>query len=246
MIENLDEIITEMRDTIPEHSFVRKIGKKFFHGKSSKLYVVTPYWSAKMSEFSIRLLKRRILNAGHSCLIYQFPVKILSGNIYLTEEYFKEIKKDVRKDIKIFRSKYNFTEVIVIGMSLGCVNAPMISNDNPDVDGLILIVPGDSLAEGLWYGIGATKIKSLIKKHNINFQELEKDWKDLAPRNNIDNLFGKNIEIYISKSDEVIPYKTGSKLVKEMKDRGLNPLVIKNKNLGHYLTILKFIFLKKF
>lgn len=199
-----------------------------------------------MSQFPMRILKRRILKAGHSCLIYQFPIKILSDNVHQTEKYFKEIREEIKKDIREIKTKYNFSEVVVVGISLGCVNALMVTNKNPDVNKVCLVMPGDSLSDSLWRGIGTRKLRSQIKKHHINLPELEKDWRDLDPKNNIDGLSDKDIEVYLSRSDKVIPYTNGNHLVKDMKNIGLNPAVYKNTTLGHYLTSLKFIFFHKF
>ena len=246
----IDEIITEARDKVedsfPEHSIVKRISKHFFLGGRSKLYVVTPYWHASLSQLPMRILKTRIKKAGHSCLIYQFPGKILSENVHLTDKYFKEIQAEIRKDIKNFKDKHNFIEVIVIGMSLGCANALMAGNKNPDVNKISLVVPGDSLADSLWRSVGTKQLKNKIKKENINLQELEKDWKCLDPKNNIDGLSDKEIEIYLSRSDKVIPYENGGHLIKDMKNIGLNPIFFKNKKLGHYLTIFEFIISKQF
>ncbi len=243
---NIDKMITEVRDEFSTNSIVRKIGKRFFHGSSSKLYVITPYWKATMSDIPMRILEKRILKNGHSCLAYQFPKKILSENVYLTEKYFLKIQEEVKKDINDVKKKYNFSEVIVVGISLGCVNASMVANKNEDVNKLILVVPGDSLSESLWKGIGTRKLKSQIKKHHINLEELEKDWKKLDPKNNIDGLARKEIEIYLSRADKIIPYVNGNHLIKDMKDVGLNPIVFRNEKLGHYLTPLKFIITNKF
>jgi len=243
---SLDKIITEIEDDFPSHLIARKITRHFFHRDSSKLYVITPYWHANMKDIAMNILKKRILKAGCSCLIYQFPVKILSDNIHLTEKYFKEIKGKIEKDIEEVKNKYNFSEIVMIGISLGCVNASMITNHNSNINKLILVVPGDSLSESLWRGIGTRKLKNQIKKHNVNLKELEKDWEKLDPKNNIDGLSNKDIEIYLSRSDKIIPYTNGNHLVKDMRGIGLNPIVFKNKRLGHYLTPLKFIFSKDF
>ena len=246
MSVSLDEIITDVRDNIPNISIVRKIGKHFFHGGHSKLYVITPYWQAKVSDIPMRILKNRILRAGHSCLIYQFPIKILSENVHLTEKYFKEVQEDIKKEIERMKNAYNFSEIIVVGISLGCVNALMVANKNINVDKVILVVPGDSLSDSLWRGVGTRKLKNQIKRHHINLKELENDWKYLDPKNNIDGLFGKELEIYLSRSDKVIPYTNGNHLVKDIRDIGLNPTIIKNNKLGHYFTPLGFILFNKF
>ncbi len=243
---SIDEIIVDVQDKLPETSIVRKIGKHFSRGHSEKLYVVTPYWRAKILQFPMRILKRRILSAGHSCLMYQFPTKILSDNVHLTEQYFKEIEKEIKKNIEEIKKKHNFQEIVLLGMSLGCVNALMVSNKNQNVNKVLLVVPGDSLSDSLWRGLRTKKLKDQIAKRHVNLKELEKDWQELDPQNNIDDLAGKYIEVYLSKSDKIIPYRNGEHLVVDMKKIGLNPIVKKNDRLGHYFTVMKFILSKKF
>ncbi len=246
MIIDFDRIINRFENRAPKHPIVRKVTKHFFKGPSRRLYVITPYWNAKISDLAMRRLKKRILEAGHSCLIYQFPFGILSDNVHRTDEYFKAIQKEARDDIRDVRKKYRFSEIVVIGMSLGCVNAAMIANKNRNVDRVILVVPGDSLAESLWRGIGTVRLRKQIKKHGIDLDALEKDWKALAPMNNIEGLKGKEIEVHVSRADEIIPYRNGYHLVKDMQKRGLRPRVFRNKDLGHYLTVSKFILTEKF
>ncbi len=244
---NLDGLISEVRNITNERPTVRKITFRFFHNANSRsLYVITPYWTATMRQFPMQVLKKRILKEGHACLVCQFPVKILSESIYLTEGYFKEVQKDVRDKIRELKDKHGFEEIAVAGISLGCVNALMASNGNPDVNKILLVVPGDSLSESLWRGVGTIRLKRKIKDRGFNLGELEKTWADLDPKNNINKISDKKVEIFLSKSDKVIPFTNGRRLVKDMQDAGLKPEVFINKNLGHYLTFLKFIFSYKF
>jgi hypothetical protein len=246
MVFDLDKFITDLRKNFLVRPAVKKIGRRFFRGRSSRLYVVVPYWYATVSSFVMRDLEKRILEAGHSCLAYQFPGKSFSDDVQMTLKNFKDIQKKAENDIKFFRKKHNFSEVVVLGISMGVVNALMIANNNPDVQKLILVVPGDSIVKVLWNGIGAIEIKERITSRGIHMEDLEKEWKELEPRNNVSGLTDKDIEIHLSRSDDVIPYKNGRELLSVMKKIGLKPKVFENKDLGHYLTIFNFISEEKF
>ncbi len=87
-----------------------------------------------------------------------------------------------------------------------------------------------------------TPLRESFEAKNISLEELEKLWKEVAPINNLDNLKGKEIHIYLSKSDTIVPYINGKKLVIAMKEKGLSPKVYENEYLGHYGTISKFYF----
>jgi len=246
MPTSLDEVISGIMDFVPKENSVQKIGKKFFFGGRDRLYVIVPPWRASFDTPPMRFLKEKILKTKCSCLVYEFPIDILSTDVLRTKKYFKIIQKKIKANISKIKKKYKFKEIVLVGISLGNVHALMVANDNEDVDGLCLVVPGDSLAYCLWNGVATVDLQKGIEQRKINLDKLEKIWQDLAPKNNIDRLEGKDIEVYLSRSDKVIPYESGDRLVKDMEKRGLSIKVFKNKKLGHYLTALKFIFSKVF
>ena len=59
------------------------------------------------------------------------------------------------------------------------------------------------------------------------------------------NLKKEKVIIFNSKSDLIVPYERSRNLIQLMKKRKIYPKVYTNKNLGHYLSILKFYFSKK-
>ena len=89
------------------------------------------------------------------------------------------------------------------------------------------------------------EIKKGFEKQKISLSSLKNKWNYIEPFNNLKNISGKEIIIYNSKKDIVVPYERSVNLIKEMKRIGLNPKVFTNKNLGHHLTVLKFYLSKK-
>jgi len=220
------------------------IKKEFKHKKdSSVLYAIVPPWHTEPKLSSI--LNKNIFKNRGSYIDYVFSPEIVSIYPDITKRCYETIKKTVRADLKKLAKKYSFSKIVIIGISLGCVNACMIANNNPLIKKIILIAPGHCLAESLWNGVRTRRLKQEIEKKGINLEKLKKAWKRLAPENNIAGLKGKDIYVYLSKADEAIPYYGGKSLVESMKKKGLNPFVETNRYLGHYLTVLRFMFFPK-
>ena len=145
------------------------------------------------------------------------------------------------EEINHFKKKYNLIKIDLIGLSIGCVGALLVANNNPDVRRIELVAPGNCLAESVWYGIRTINLRRDYEKRGITMDFLKKHWKNLAPENNLNGLEGKEISVYISKSDQIIPYKLGHKLVEKMHEKGLKPKVFVNKFRGHYGTVVGFL-----
>jgi len=238
----IDKIISALfpssNDKLHPKNLRDYIREDFIQNKNSKrVYVILPGWYQSPT-WLYKILKNRIFSRGYSYVYYSFKPEILSTNLNLTKNGFSEISKKVALEIKSLKRK--FSEVVLIGISLGAVSASMIANKSPELDKLVLVCPGNSLAESLWYGTRTRDIEEDFVKRKISLKNLKKIWKNLAPENNLNNLHNKEILIYISQSDIVVPYKNGKKLIYEMKKKKLKPIVKENKYLGHYLTIVKF------
>jgi len=245
-----DRIISKFEQKGDGISFNAKpkdyIKKEFKHKKgSSVLYVILPPWHVELG--ISRFLNKNIFKNRGSYIDYVFSPEIVSPHPNTTKKCYETIKKTVRADLKKLAKKYGFSKIVIIGISLGCVNACMIANNNPLIKKIILIAPGHCLAESLWNGVRTRRLKQEIEKKDIDLKKLKKAWKALAPENNIAGLKGKDIYVYLSKADEAIPYYGGKSLVESMKKKGLNPFVETNRYLGHYLTVLRFmLFPEKF
>ena len=159
-----------------------------------------------------------------------------------TVRYYKGIQERVSEDLNELRQWYGFSEINLIGISLGCVNALMVANHNPLVDKINLVVPGHCLAESMWNGVRTQKMRQAFEDNGVTLEQLKEYWHDLAPENNIDGLEGKGITVRISLADKVIPHYCGKSLIESMEKLGLNPVVRENSYLGHYCTVVSFYF----
>ena len=235
-----DRIIGPFRGIVTDFGGDIGLTSNFYPAPNSKgLCVLIPPWKVKTDFFV--LIRKRIYEAGYSCLEYKIESALLSPDYKYTHDAFKEVIDSVRLDIDKMTDQYGFKQVQVIGISIGCVEAAMIANFNKNVSKLVLVAPGCDLAQSMWYGLKTRNIRKLFEEQGITLDFLVEVWRDLAPENNFLGLKGKEIEVYLSQSDVNIPYRFGKRLVDQMKLHGLTPDIYENKYLGHYLTVLDYL-----
>jgi len=220
-------------DNLKEHI------KKEFHYTSGStcLYTCLLPWHGRFKDFA--RIKKEAIKAGFSFLAYRFPAEILSSDYNLTKKCYEKIQNLVCEDLKKLKKQYAFSKFNLISVSISCVNACMIANNYPGISKIILIVPGNCLAESLWKGVRTQHIKKQFEIDGVSLKQLKKYWFKLAPEHNISKLKNVEVQVYLSKSDEIIPYECGKKLVSSMKNSGLSPFVEENRLLGHYFTGLR-------
>jgi pimeloyl-ACP methyl ester carboxylesterase len=240
MIISPDRIIGPFRGKVTDFGGDIGLTSDLYPVSGSKvLCVLIPPWKTEADYY--KLVRKRIHKAGYSCLEYKITSLLISPDYKYTDTAFKEVIRDVKSGIENMVHQYAFEEVQVIGVSIGCIEAAMIANHNPHVTKLVLVAPGSDLAESMWYGLKTQNVRRLFEKQGITLTFLKNAWRDLAPENNFHGLDGKEIEIYISKCDINIPYRFGKRLADAMIAHGLKPRVYENKYLGHYLTVLKYL-----
>ena len=151
--------------------FKNPLSKKIFFCKnSSKAYILLSPWHANKSTFYF--LKNKILESGFSCILYSFIPDILSPDVEGTRKYFEDIEKKIKNDLVEFQKQHNIKSFVVIGFSLSCVTASMVSGSNELVDGVIFIAPGITLAESMWYGLRTKNIRKIMENMEISHQFL--------------------------------------------------------------------------
>jgi predicted esterase len=232
--------IRNSKQVFDEKISARKlVKKKFWYEKGSEeLFVILPPWGGRF--YLNFFLRKKILKRGCSFLEYEFPEAILSSSWETTVEDFNRIRDNINKEIEKLKKRYKFKKINLVGISIGCINTCMIANNNSIIDKICLIVPGRCLAESMWKGISTQKIRQAYEKNGINLKKLKEYWRSLAPENNINKLKAKEISIFLSKADVIIPFHCGKKLVEEIKAFKYNIFYKNNKFLGHNLTALSF------
>jgi len=241
-ISNYFENFSKSEDK-QEKNFAIKRYFKHVEG-AKKMVVILP--ARNNALLLTKFLCWRINRSGSSCLYYSFPNELLSPDTKSTLKGFMDKKEEIRRDISEVKDNFGYEDVDLVAPSLGVVSAMLIANDNKDINRLFLVVPGSCLAASLWHGIRTQKLKKIYEKNGIDCDKLQELWKELAPKNNIDSLQDKSINVYISKSDKVIPYEYGKEFADCLVGKCKKLKVEENPILGHYLSVVKFYFFNKF
>ena len=172
---------------------------------------------------------------------YNLISDILSPDIEATRAYFEIVSQNIKKDLEKISKEKGIERFVMVGLSLSCVFAMMISNNNKLISDIILVAPGNSLSKSLWSGLRTVRVKKAMKKNGVTLKLLKKYWLELDPEHYVNGVKDKKIKIILAKKDLIIPYRFGKRLANELKEVVPDVEVIENKSLGHYGTIISFL-----
>jgi hypothetical protein len=207
--------------------------------KSKILFVMAPPWHA--SKLSTWVIRDKLKRLDYSYLSYFVHPDILNPDYKNSKKYILNLIDVMVKDIDHYSRKYKFNEVHIAGFSIGSLYATIVANRCKQVNKVVLVTIGAPLGDILYDSICTMDIKKIFIKNKVTTRELNRYWKEINPENNINNLKGKEIRIVISTSDQVIKYKYAFRFIKKLEKEGISPIIIKNKNQGHYGTIIHFL-----
>ena len=216
-----------------------------FYGENSKVsYILMGPWHSGSYIFSP--MKRKIQKLGLAYVQYNLIPDILSPDVNATRSYFEIVSQNVRKDLEKLNKENGIERFVMVGLSLSCVFAMMISNNNKLISDIILVAPGNSLAESFWSSLRTIRVKRVMKKSGITLKYLKRYWLELAPEHYVDGVKDKKIKIILGRKDLIIPFRFGKKLAREIKQHIPSAEIIQNKSLGHYGTIISFLLSNKY
>lgn len=189
------------------------------------------------------MVEKGAINSNASFLAYKFPREIFSDEKDLTKEFFLAINMIVREETKGLKNKYGFKKCTVICISLASSYGSIVYKDNPDINEIILVAPGENLAKDMWHGCRTQHFRKSFEKQGVTESGLIESWKDLASQNNLPAL-GTKVKMFFGRNDSVIPYRFSHTLGDTCRRSGLD-VTIKSFPLGHYFLISYFLLLPK-
>ncbi len=237
LLSRLNSFSLDVKGLTSKNLFDKTRKKWKYVDVSDTLVVCLPGWGQELWTWGG--VKKHTGKYHCSFLAYEFPRSILSDSASLTEECFKEITKQVRKDIKDLKMQYGFKRCVLVAISLASSFGSMVYKDNADIDGIILIAPGENLARDMWYGVRTQHLRKSYQSQGIQLEELERLWEPLASENNFP-LSNTKVNIFYGKSDAVIPIRFSKKLQDVLKGRN-HQVFSKYLQCGHYLLIWHFL-----
>ena len=146
----LDEVFlslgieSDKEDNLPINIKVKNPISKIthHHTKGSTItYILLSPWHTNESLFNG--IKNKIKRLGFSYIQYDFTSNVLTPDIESTKKSFKEMQREIGNDMRELIDKYNTEHFVIIGISLSCVIASMISGLNNKIRGIILVAPGN-------------------------------------------------------------------------------------------------------
>ena len=205
--------------------------------RSKRAVFILPQWMGEMYYYS-RLIRK--LKKDYTVVLYKIPNKIISENADETAKNFETAKKDV---IKIANSlgKKGYRDFSILGVSLTCSLALMVANADKRYRKIVLSLVGDDFAECFWNSknMVIARIKRKMAGNGLTLHLLKKSWKNIAPTNNIKNLQGRNILLFLSKNDQLVKYEHGLRFINAIKKKKINYKAEIDDVFGHYIAGLK-------
>jgi len=105
---------------------------------------------------------------------------------------------------------------------------------------MVLFVAGSSLSKTCFTSY-ADEVKIKLEKKKYNLKKLQKEWKQIEPINNLNNIKKTKIKLYTSLNDQVVLYEFQKKLFEQMKKKKIDVEEILEEKKGHYLTVYKYL-----
>ena len=204
----------------------KRIGKK-------DIVILIPPWNMPQQFFY--LIEKKIPeNFGY--ISYYYSEEILNSDPYLTEKYFLKFINRIISDLKAL-NKTKPRAFYIYGQSLGALFG-MIVADKIYINKLVLIAPGDNLAECFWNGNKTQHLRRLMEKNSVTLTKLKNFWRKISPDYYFKNKAVKSkYYVQIAKKDHVIPYKNGIKLIKLFKQKNII-FKLEEDNISHEFKLI--------
>jgi hypothetical protein len=116
----------------------------------------------------------------------------------------------------------------------------MIYKDNPDIDEVVLVVPGENMAKDMWYGCRTRHLRRSYQRQGISLETLEEKWQELSAENNMPAP-GTKLSLHFGRQDKVVPYRLSKTLPKTLESKGLKPETHVYYLVGHYFVSVLFL-----
>ena len=204
--------------------------KKIFSLNNKKVVFLLTGWKGQIWEYYFVILT--LLVNGFDCVAYEYDSDMLSPDVGGTISSFDDVTNDVLQTLTKF-NKRGYKDLYIFGTSLGSALSIIVANKTKHIKKIILNLTGASLAGTVW---SWDTFKKDLKANKTNLKSLEKSWRRLAPINNLNNMLDKQVLIYLSKHDDVIPFIQGAQLVREFKNKQIKHRLIVNTHGGHVVS----------
>lgn len=218
----------------PEQAIV---GRTLRDEDNQRLTVVFPHWRGKGKLYDA--LGRRLSRQGSAVLTYQFHNQILEPRVDRVIDSFMYIKDSVLADIKELVRTHKYKEVSLIALSLGNASLALVASEFQEFTSATMVVVGSSLARGAWEGSLTHQLQADIAAQNMDEASLDEIWRQLNPIEHVGAFTGKDVLLYQSGVDTVIPVPLQHEMAAGLEAAGAH-LEARYAHIGHAASITNF------
>ena len=234
-----------LRTPHPENNVVHA---RFFPAQSERgrrrAVVVLPQWNADAEgHFGLcQLLNRFHVSALRLSLPYhdaRMPPElrradyIVSSNVGRTMQVCRQAVLDARRAIQWLAAR-GYESIGILGTSLGSCLAMLTAAHEPLVRAAALNHVSPYFADVIWEGLSTEHVREGLNGR-IELDALRRIWMPISPFPYIERLRGRRVLLVYARYDLTFPLTLSKMLVKEFKDRGVQPSVAVLP-CGHYST----------
>lgn len=208
-----------------------------YNKNSKKVLIILPQWMGRLWIYN-RLIKK--LQNKYTLVVYQLPNDLLNKDPHQVLKKFLEAKEDIIKTVSALKSK-GFKEFSILGTSLSAALVFMVANADKSFRKIIVGFAGSHLSKSFLESnqLLVSHIRKKMKTNGTNLIKLGEYWKTLEPINNIENIKGRKLYIYLAKNDKIVPYKYGLELLNKMKNEKIDFNLYIDNIFGHYVSGFK-------
>lgn len=200
MLDGLNAVISQWHRPIFDEKYAadQAITKATFLDtpNAAKLTVVFLPWHCP--EWFEHKLLHNLLTAKTSAVLYRFNNAIIETDVLRVKSSFEYIALSIAQDIKALRAEKGYTYVTLLGISLGNVALAITAEEIDDFDDIIMLVPGDHLATGLWTGWRTRRLRHHYEKLGYKLEDLEQAWDLLGPASHLDVLREHPLDVILA------------------------------------------------
>lgn len=216
-------------------------------GSLDRALVIFHHWNASSHNRQIaKFLSRRGITVVEISMPYHFERSrrgathadyMLSANLGRTLQSMQQAVLDGRRLIRWLKSE-GYSEVSVLGMSLGSWVAGLVAAHEPTVAKASLFLTAGSLADMVWTGRATRAIRESLES-KIDLSDLNRAWGPVNLENYALNLarpdFG--LQVVLATRDTVVLPELSERLVERLEGAGAS-LDVLRLNCGHYSLAL--------
>lgn len=182
---------------------------------------------------------QRLVAAGFRVLAYEYDTEAMSPDIELTKAYVNRICQDSLEQIAACQRR-GLKPFATFGTSYGTLIAPRVAKDSPAIKKVILNTTGTWLGDTVWtWDHAVPGFKEAIVAQGISQPELHDAWREISIMYEVEKLRGKEVLLFASQRDELIPYSQTLELAKILRAQGSLKTFYSSTYLTHAGVIIK-------